>query len=199
VGGAVTAGSAPFDGKLQRYFGGPVRRAMWWGDTSDTLDRPYVIVPMTIALFGLGRISSHGHQRFRDMTYDFGEAMLVNTLYTNALKYAVQRKRPNSNNRDSFPSGHASDYFTCATVVGHHYGAKLEVPAFVLASLVGLGRLEKNAHYLSDVMAGATLGYLVGRTVVREDSAPLKGTGSAHLFLGPEPGARLGGRLVLAF
>ena len=32
--------------------------------------------------------------------------------------------------------------------------------------------MEKNAHWLSDVWAGATLGVLVGRTVVRRDTEP---------------------------
>ena len=199
AGAALTAGSAAFDDRVQRYFGGPVRRAQWWGDTADVMDRAYVVVPTTLALFALGRVTPHSHQRFKDMTYDFAEATVVNALYTGALKYAVQRERPNGLNHYSFPSGHASDYFTWATVLGHHYGPKAGVPAFVLASLVGLGRLEKNEHYLSDVVGGATLGYLVGRTVVREDSRPLGAAKTVHVSIGPEARARLGGRLFLAF
>ena len=48
-----------------------------------------------------------------------------------------------------------------------HYYPKTWIPAYLTAGLIGASRLEKNNHYLSDIMAGATLGYIVGRTVVR--------------------------------
>jgi membrane-associated phospholipid phosphatase len=46
------------------------------------------------------------------------------------------------------------------------------VPAYVLASGIGLSRIEKDKHHLSDVLAGATLGIIVGRTVTRVDGEP---------------------------
>jgi len=54
-------------------------------------------------------------------------------------------------------------------VASHHYGWKVGVPAYVLASGIGLSRIESNRHNLSDVLAGATLGLIVGRTVARLD------------------------------
>ena len=36
-----------------------------------------------------------------------------------------------------------------------------------VAALVGASRIEKGKHYLSDVLFGATLGYIAGRTAVR--------------------------------
>jgi membrane-associated phospholipid phosphatase len=50
---------------------------------------------------------------------------------------------------------------------------KVGVPSYALAGLVGASRLSQNKHYLSDVVAGATLGYIVGRTVVRVNNRPL--------------------------
>ena len=41
-------------------------------------------------------------------------------------------------------------------------------------SLVGVSRLQRNKHYLSDVLAGATLGYIVERTVVRVNGQPIE-------------------------
>jgi len=41
------------------------------------------------------------------------------------------------------------------------------IPAYSVAAFVALSRMEKNVHYLSDVVMGATIGYIVGRTVVR--------------------------------
>jgi len=40
--------------------------------------------------------------------------------------------------------------------------------------LVGASRLRSNAHWLTDVTVGATLGYLVGRSVVRRNNRGLK-------------------------
>jgi membrane-associated phospholipid phosphatase len=57
-----------------------------------------------------------------------------------------------------------------ATVISHYY-PKSWIPAYLTASLIGVSRLEKNKHYLSDIVAGATLGYIVGRTVVGNTDA----------------------------
>ena len=48
------------------------------------------------------------------------------------------------------------------------------VPAYLLAGLVGASRLEQDKHHLSDVVAGAALGYIVGRTVVRVNGRPIE-------------------------
>jgi len=117
-----------------------------------------------------------------------------------AIKYAARRERPDGSNPLSFPSGHTSNAFAWATVAHHHYGAKLGVPGYVLAGLIGASRLEKNVHHLSDVLAGATLGYLVGRTVVREDARPIEAPVHARLAALPPPSGRgLGLALVLTF
>jgi len=42
------------------------------------------------------------------------------------------------------------------------YGKNIGIPAFLMASVTGLQRIHKNKHWLSDVLAGALLGTLVG-------------------------------------
>lgn len=70
------------------------------------------------------------------------------------------------NGHDSFPSGHTTTAFAMAGVVATIYpGARLLWYAF--ATVIGLSRLAVNAHYLSDVMAGAALGLTVAFVVVR--------------------------------
>ena len=125
------------------------------------------MVPLVGAIFVAGRFSPQG--RFRSATYDFAQAMIVNGAYTGILKYSVQRTRPDTSDNLSFPSGHSSTAFSLAAVADHHYGWKIGVPAYVLASGIGLSRIEKDKHYLSDVLAGATIGIIVGRTVARLD------------------------------
>jgi hypothetical protein len=50
-------------------------------------------------------------------------------------------------------------------VLNHHYGAKVGMPAYAVASFIAASRLKRNVHYLSDVAAGAGIGYLIGRTI----------------------------------
>ena len=169
VGGAVTAAGAPLDHNVRDYFV-EKRRFKALGDFADSLGQPIVLTPLAGALFGFGRLAHDG--RFRDATYDIGEVFLVTAAWTTAIKYPTHRRRPNGANYLSFPSGHTSNAFAWATVAAHHYGWKLGLPSYLLAGAIGVGRMEKNAHWLSDVLAGATLGILVGRTVVRRDTEP---------------------------
>ena len=73
-------------------------------------------------------------------------------------------KRLNS----SFPSGHTTVAFAAATVFALEYRNKPFIPiiAYSAATLIGLSRLTENKHWATDVLVGATLGYLTGRQVV---------------------------------
>jgi membrane-associated phospholipid phosphatase len=67
----------------------------------------------------------------------------------------------------SFPSGHASDAFSIASVFAEMYDNRaVGISAYTIASLVGLQRLYADRHWASDVFAGAVLGTIVGKSVV---------------------------------
>jgi membrane-associated phospholipid phosphatase len=186
---AATGAAAPFDDNVARYFS-PDRRAKWLGDLGATIGKGYVIGPAAAALFGAGRLAGHG--RFRDATYDIAQVTLVTAAYTTAIKYPTRRDRPDGSDRLSFPSGHTSNASAWATVASHHYGWRLGVPSYAFATLMGIARLEKNLHYLTDVVAAAGLGYVCGRTVIRRDGEPVAGR-SPRVFLTPVFGAKGGG------
>jgi hypothetical protein len=119
------------------------------------------------------------------------------------LKYTVGRSRPNETAGDtdvfnpfsgaaSFPSGHTTQAFTVASVLACSFDDQPVVGAvaFVVASGVGLSRINDNAHYVSDVVAGAILGTWVGYEVVHynkrrrgEDEARSHGITDAKLDL----------------
>ena len=102
------------------------------------------------------------------------------------LKYSVGRERPSDTtdpysfhpftNHNSFPSGHTTQAFAVATVIASHYPAWwVEAIAYGSAGLVGYCRVEQNAHWTSDVVAGALIGWSVARSVVNhndESKAP---------------------------
>jgi membrane-associated phospholipid phosphatase len=163
VGVAATTTASAFDSRTKSLLQGACQSC----GTTGAMLGGNAIVPVVGALFAAGRFAPQG--RFRSATYDFAQAMIVNGAYTSILKYSVQRARPDGSNSLSFPSGHTSTAFSLATVANHHYGWKVGVPAYVLASGIGFSRIEKDKHYLSDVLAGATLGVIVGRTVRRLD------------------------------
>ncbi|MFA5328195.1 MAG: phosphatase PAP2 family protein [Prolixibacteraceae bacterium] len=68
---------------------------------------------------------------------------------------------------NSFPSGHTTAVFSVASVIATQYRETKWVPvaAYSVASLVGLSRIYDNKHWLSDVVAGAAVGTLVGNLV----------------------------------
>ncbi len=68
----------------------------------------------------------------------------------------------------SFPSGHTTAAFAAATVYAMEYRDKPLIPilSYSAATLIGLSRLTENAHWPTDVLVGAMLGYLSGRQVV---------------------------------
>ncbi|HEV2643211.1 MAG TPA: phosphatase PAP2 family protein [Candidatus Elarobacter sp.] len=74
----------------------------------------------------------------------------------------------------SFPSGHTTVAFAAASAASQeiHYlwpnASPLWSPAlYTAASLVGLSRVYNDQHWASDVVAGAAVGTLAGRAVVR--------------------------------
>jgi hypothetical protein len=86
-------------------------------------------------------------------------ATLATALTTTAIKSLNLEERPRHNgDMQSFPSGHASNAFAFAGAVYRNHGWMLGVPALAMASFVGFSRLNDNAHYLHDVLFGATLG-----------------------------------------
>ena len=128
---------------------------------------------LAVGLFTAGRIFPG--DRWRSASYDASQSILITTAYTFALKAVTSRERPDGSSRQSFPSGHASIAFSWATAFERHYGWKGGVPAYTVASLIAISRLPRRKHYLSDIVAGATLGHLVGRTVVRCNSRAAAG------------------------
>ncbi len=185
LGTGLALGGHAFDTRMETLLDA---RCLQCGSTGATVGG-LAVVPAVGAFFLAGRLAPQGS--FRAATYDFAEALAVDAVWTGALKYTLHRQRPDGSDFYSLPSGHTSTMFSLATVAEQHFGWKAGVPAYLLASAVGLSRIESNKHYLSDVLAGATLGVVVGRTVTRVDG----GARARHrsISVGPATHARGGG------
>ena len=92
------------------------------------------------------------------------QAQLIAQTLVYSIKGTGRRARPEGGGF-SFPSGHTTAAFASATVLQRHFGWKVGVPAYAAAGYVAASRVQGKRHYLSDVMFGAALGVVAGRTV----------------------------------
>lgn len=77
-----------------------------------------------------------------------------------ALKYVVDKDRPEGHGEHSFPSGHATAAFQGAAFIEKRYGWRYGAPCYAAAVFVGWSRIEAEAdkHDVIDVLAGAAIG-----------------------------------------
>ena len=101
-----------------------------------------------------------------------------------ALKTTFSRPRPGgSENRQSFPSGHTTISFMTATHLAYAYGWKAALVAYPVAAFVGASRLADDAHWFSDVVGGAFLGFMIGRATFYDENEFYKQTSEKNQAL----------------
>lgn len=104
-------------------------------------------------------------------------SLIASSIVTPVLKYATGRSRPREtpdiahlrpfSGASSFPSGHTTQAFAVASVISaHHDETWVKCSSYTVAGLVGVARSYHDAHFASDVLAGALIGTLVGQSVV---------------------------------
>lgn len=101
-----------------------------------------------------------------------------------SIAASVNRKRPNGKGL-AFPSGHTSSSFATAASLAYSYGPWVGVPALGIASYIGLSRAANNAHWLSDIVAGAGLGIFWARASAQVGITKDKGTASWYPIYQP--------------
>lgn len=117
-----------------------------------------------LSCWGLGALTDN--LKVQEFGRDAAESLIDATVVVTGLKYAVGRERPDGSNNQSFPSGHAITAFCIAPVVMKYWGVQAGLEAYALGTVTAFARVEGYHHYLSDVIAGATLGIVIGNAVV---------------------------------
>ncbi|MEK9657715.1 MAG: phosphatase PAP2 family protein [bacterium] len=87
----------------------------------------------------------------------FLKGFTTNFILTHMLKRLIDKRRPDGGYY-SFPSGHTSATFQSATFIHRRYGLNDAYLAYLSAIFVGYSRVYAKKHYVSDVVAGASLG-----------------------------------------
>jgi membrane-associated phospholipid phosphatase len=121
-------------------------------------------VALSIGTYAFGRLRDQ--PKVAHLGMDLLQAQILSEILVEPLKYAVRRQRPDGSNRLSFPSGHSAVTFATATVIERHLGWRKSLLGYAIASYVAISRIHDDQHYLSDVIFGAALGSIAGRTVV---------------------------------
>jgi membrane-associated phospholipid phosphatase len=136
----------------------------------------------------------------KTVALDGFSASVISGVVTSVFKGVSGRARPNTGlgphhwnpggGDQSFPSGHATGAFSVAAAIAAHYdNAWVATTAYTIASLVGVARIEQDAHWTSDVIAGGLIGGLIGHHLVEfnrtwrenHDLAPELGTDGRQL------------------
>lgn len=100
---------------------------------------------------------------------------LLAWIITFAIEYVVNRPRPYNAlgikplslpaiETPSFPSAHATIAFAIAGLI-FFYSSPLGIVLLIIAALVALSRVFVGVHYMTDVIAGAIIGFLVSWAV----------------------------------
>lgn len=87
-------------------------------------------------------------------------AFVAMTAITQGAKYAFRERRPDSDARNSFPSGHTATAFLGAELTRIEYGTGCAIGSYLVATGIGVMRLYNNRHWFNDVIAGAGIGIL---------------------------------------
>jgi membrane-associated phospholipid phosphatase len=165
----------------------------WFGETFLRLERgPLALIAnaltalflsVSVLLIGLGLWSFGAIRQDRYLTRFVavaGRIAILQSTATEAIKLIAGRARPDALFRPdgswhdwwhpltyggSFPSGHAA--FTCAlAVIGAAYWPKARASWIAMAIAVSLARCLLIRHNISDVVAGAAIGWWLGALVL---------------------------------
>ncbi len=125
--------------------------------SADTLEKSGDALLLLLPAAAFATTFYHDDAQGRVQLYKSAGTNLATTL---ALKYAIDKTRPDGSDENSFPSGHTSVTFQAASFIHKRYGTNYGLAAYALAAYTGYTRVQADKHYLEDVLAGAAIGVL---------------------------------------
>jgi membrane-associated phospholipid phosphatase len=207
--GALVFGLSKWDKKVSHW---ATDHTPIFGSTKNAEnDKLYLEIPLYTEVFITALTTPSGSDS-KDWIYSKlkgiaieGAAELVTAGATTLLKDTTGRTRPNGSSNKSFPSGEASAAFSSVALSNRNLNSielpqeviiPLKVVNILLGSSVAWARVEAQAHYPSDVLAGASLGNFLSAFIhdaflgLSKDKSfgvvisPSKGGAVAELYFG---------------
>ena len=162
-GTVVTLGIVLFDHQVSDPFQRKQVRNKTLGESSRWGDWMGQLVPNALYIGAMSISGYNGDPEGYRRAIGMFKASAYSSSLTTVMKYTIRSHRPNNRNvKNSFPSGHATTAFAFSGYVMAEHQYYLGIPALILASFVGYSRINDNRHWIQDITAGATIGWVYG-------------------------------------
>ncbi len=167
----VTGALIASDTHIANAFENSRGQVRWGGRISD-IGASYTLIPIVAGSYVYG--AWRDNPKAREIGVLGTESLLDTLIVAGVLKEVFRRNRPDEKNPGdfwgggtSFPSGHALQVWSIASLLDHEYKRKkiVGITAYSLAGIVSAARIAAQKHFASDVVAGGTMGWFIGRYV----------------------------------
>jgi membrane-associated phospholipid phosphatase len=126
-------------------------------------------------ILGLAVLWFVGNDFWKERAAIMLAGILLTALIVFTIKFSVRRRRPEGEwgaiyrktDPHSFPSGHSTRALMLSVIAVGLGPAWFGLMLAIWAPLVVLARVAMGVHYLSDVIAGAVLGLVLGLIILR--------------------------------
>jgi membrane-associated phospholipid phosphatase len=167
VTGGLIVGDRRIAGTLENS-----RGQVAWGGRISNIGASYTLIPIVASsyVYGAWRDNAKG----REIGVLGTETLVDSLIVVEVLKEIFRRDRPDDKHPgdfwaggSSFPSGHAMESWSIASLLDHEFEHKkiVGITAYTLAGIVSAARIAARKHFASDVVAGGTMGWFIGRHV----------------------------------
>jgi membrane-associated phospholipid phosphatase len=167
VTGGLIVGDRRIAGTLENS-----RGQVAWGGRISNIGASYTLIPIVASsyVYGAWRDNAKG----REIGVLGTETLVDSLIVVEVLKEIFRRDRPDDKHPgdfwaggSSFPSGHAMESWSIASLLDHEFKHKkiVGITAYTLAGVVSAARIAARKHFASDVVAGGTMGWFIGRHV----------------------------------
>lgn len=121
----------------------------------------YIQYSPAVAVFALNAIGVKGINKPKEQFLIYAMSNLGATMIVQPMKRIVHRERPDNSDFKSFPSGHTTTAFVAAELLHQEYGHLspwISIAGYGTAAATGYLRMQNNAHWFGDILAGAAIG-----------------------------------------
>ncbi|MCC9168796.1 phosphatase PAP2 family protein [Pontibacter harenae] len=163
----------------------------------------FAMLAPLVGLYGFNLISSQNRHELPRQTLLLASAGVLTSAMVWPTKKITDIDRPNGKSY-AFPSGHTAYAFTIATFMDKEFRHKspwVSVASYSIAGATGALRVLNNAHWMSDVLAGAGVGILSVNTVYWIHAKLTQGGGLNTATIVPVmlPGGNIGMAFAMQF